>query len=259
MEDDAAAAVSPPPPPAPPPHGAIAAGASAPIGVSLRALSLYLERRPLLARSASSSSSSSNASSGASGLCILRDVTGEIPAGSLFLIIGGSGSGKTSLLNALAMRLPSVGYRLEGARACALALRCAFCVSVMRCVARLRGLVASRHAGCRAGIAAAARVCDLRRAASRRAARARRKNGGRTAHGARGGRHHRGRRRRKCQPRVQFLGLVGCFFVRRAPLTPPPRASLRPQAPRCSTARLRTRRCAAAWGTCSRWTSCCRF
>jgi hypothetical protein len=94
------------------------AATHAPIGVSLRRISLSLERAPLLARTGG------GAGDGSSGLRVLRDVTGEFPAGSLSLIIGGSGSGKTSLLNALAMRLGSVGYRLSGAlalRGCATA------------------------------------------------------------------------------------------------------------------------------------------
>ena len=79
-----------------------------PIGVSLRNISLYLERAPLLARGDAAGKAPRQ------GLPILRGITGEVPAGSLFLIIGGSGSGKTSLLNALALRLGSVGYRLTG-------------------------------------------------------------------------------------------------------------------------------------------------
>ena len=88
-----------------------ATSAHTPIGVSLRHISLYLERAPLLARG-----SAAGAAAQRGGLRILSDITGEVPAGSLFLIIGGSGSGKTSLLNALALRLGSVGYRLTGAR-----------------------------------------------------------------------------------------------------------------------------------------------
>ena len=84
--------------------------AHTPIGVSLRHVSLYLERAPLLARGSAAAGAAPRG-----GLRILHDISGEVPAGSLFLIIGGSGSGKTSLLNALALRLGSVGYRLTGA------------------------------------------------------------------------------------------------------------------------------------------------
>ncbi len=96
---------------APQPVEEAAAAAHAPIGISLRHISLYLERAPLLQRSVGGG----GAGAARHGLRILSDITGDVPAGSLFLIIGGSGSGKTSLLNALALRLGSVGYRLTGA------------------------------------------------------------------------------------------------------------------------------------------------
>ena len=97
---------------APQPVEEAAAAAHAAIGISLRHISLYLERAPLLQRSVGGG----GAGAARHGLRILSDITGDVPAGSLFLIIGGSGSGKTSLLNALALRLGSVGYRLTGAR-----------------------------------------------------------------------------------------------------------------------------------------------
>jgi hypothetical protein len=74
----------------PPPAAAAAPQqppAHVPIGIALRRLSLYLERRPLLGGGASGA--------GGAGKCIFRDVTGDVAGGSLFLIIGGSGSGKT--------------------------------------------------------------------------------------------------------------------------------------------------------------------
>jgi energy-coupling factor transporter ATP-binding protein EcfA2 len=100
---------------APQPAAEAAAAAHAPIGISLRHISLYLERAPLLQRSIGGGGAGAAGGAPRSGLRILSDITGEVPAGALFLIIGGSGSGKTSLLNALALRLGSVGYRLTGA------------------------------------------------------------------------------------------------------------------------------------------------
>ena len=109
---------------APQPVEEAAAAARAPIGISLRHISLYLERAPLLQRSLGGG----GAGAARHGLRILSDITGDVPAGSLFLIIGGSGSGKTSLLNALALRLGSVGYRLTGAPwGCWKATACRLC------------------------------------------------------------------------------------------------------------------------------------
>jgi ABC-type glutathione transport system ATPase component len=93
-------------------HQQRAASQAAPIGVSLRSLSLYVQR---------GSPPSGDPGGGGGGsasrheLCLLRNITGVVPPGSLFLIYGGSGSGKTSLMNALAGRLGAAGYRLTGA------------------------------------------------------------------------------------------------------------------------------------------------
>ena len=72
-----------------------------PVDIRLRRLSLFLERRGFSGEAAL-------------GQRLLCDVSGLIPCASLFLILGASGSGKSSLLNTLALRLPSVGYAARG-------------------------------------------------------------------------------------------------------------------------------------------------
>jgi ABC-type glutathione transport system ATPase component len=47
---------------------------------------------------------------------ILSNVSGEAKSGRLLAIVGPSGAGKTSLLNALAKRVPRKGARLTGER-----------------------------------------------------------------------------------------------------------------------------------------------
>ena len=47
-------------------------------------------------------------------LSILSNVSGEAKRGRLLAIVGPSGAGKTSLLNALAKRVPRKGARLTG-------------------------------------------------------------------------------------------------------------------------------------------------
>ena len=49
-------------------------------------------------------------------LSILSNVSGEAKSGRLLAIVGPSGAGKTSLLNALAKRVPRKGARLTGER-----------------------------------------------------------------------------------------------------------------------------------------------
>jgi hypothetical protein len=92
-----------------------AAPHAAPIGVSLRSLSLHVQSRVVSSQSAARDGGGGGGGTSGGANCILHNLTGDIPAGGLFLVYGGSGSGKTSLLNALAGRLGAAGYRLTGA------------------------------------------------------------------------------------------------------------------------------------------------
>jgi ABC-type multidrug transport system ATPase subunit len=84
--------------------------ARAPVGISLRALSLHL------ARSAAGGGGGS-VKPAAERSVILDSLSGAVPPGSLFVLLGASGSGKSSLLNALALRLRGAAFRLSGAAA----------------------------------------------------------------------------------------------------------------------------------------------
>ena len=74
------------------------------LSLSLRRLCLYLERQPLLGGKPGQVARKQ----------LLCSLSGEIPACTLAAVLGGSGSGKTSLLNTLALRLPEVGYHTTG-------------------------------------------------------------------------------------------------------------------------------------------------
>ena len=88
----------------PPPRVA----AHAPVAVTLDRVSLYVERAHARGRSASATGSDAAAR-------LLHDVSARIPAGQLFLVLGGSGSGKSSILHLLALRLPGATYSATGA------------------------------------------------------------------------------------------------------------------------------------------------
>ena len=81
------------------------AEAQQPASIELRKLSLFLERRSL-------TGGDQHTCLGQQLLCA---ISGSIPSASLFLVLGASGSGKSSLLNTLALRLPAVGYKTSGA------------------------------------------------------------------------------------------------------------------------------------------------
>lgn len=86
-----------------------------PVDISVRDLGVSIDVSPSGFAAFTKRLSSNGSAQKKADKAILQDVNAHMPSGSLTAIIGGSGSGKTSLLNALSNRLKSKRLKTQGA------------------------------------------------------------------------------------------------------------------------------------------------
>lgn len=105
-----------------------------PVSLRIEHLSVSVDESPnFLAKFLSKKNAAANSASGGHVKKILDDVSADMPSGSLTAIIGGSGSGKTSLLNQMSgrmkgNRLSTVGKTLFNGSEDSSNIRSAYCI-----------------------------------------------------------------------------------------------------------------------------------